>query len=131
MSHTQTGMTAYKKTPAVMTVEIADGTNLPRDGFGTVEVDLHQPGTTTEPVKMVSDAYVPGRSRNQLSTRKAVEQRSKPLIYHKTNAGLGFPREETPVFNFCSRKELCSATDVRRTPSQGAALAFQQKRLRR
>ena len=41
MSHTQTGMTAYKKAPVVTTVEIADGTNLPGDGFGTVEVDLH------------------------------------------------------------------------------------------
>ena len=104
MSHTQTGMTAYKKTPAVMTVEIVDGTNLPEDGFGTVEVDLHQPGTTTEPVKMVSDAYVPGRSRNLLSTRKAVEQRSKPLIYYKTNAVLGFPGEEMPFLTSAPAK---------------------------
>ena len=33
-------MTAYKKAPAGATVEVADGTVLPVDGFGTAEVDL-------------------------------------------------------------------------------------------
>ena len=42
-----------------MTVEVADGTILPVDGFGTVEVDLDQSGTTTKPVKMVAVAYMP------------------------------------------------------------------------
>ena len=37
---TQAGMTAYKKVPAVKTAEVADGTILPVDGFGTAEVDL-------------------------------------------------------------------------------------------
>ena len=55
-------MTAYRKAPAVTTVEVADGTILPVDGFGTVEVDLDQPGTTTKPVKMASVGYVPGIS---------------------------------------------------------------------
>ena len=50
-------MIAYKKAPAGTTVEVADGTILPMDGFGTVKVDLDQPGTTTKP----------------LSTRKTVE----------------------------------------------------------
>ena len=53
-------MTAYKKVPAETTVEVAGGTILPIDGFGTVEVDLDQPSTTTKPVKMVSVACVPG-----------------------------------------------------------------------
>ena len=48
MPHTQAGMIVYKKTPAGTTVEVADGTILPVDGFGTVEVDLDrrvlQPG---------------------------------------------------------------------------------------
>ena len=44
------------------------------DGFGTIEVDLDQPGTTTKSVKMVAVAYVPGLAQNLLSTRKAVEQ---------------------------------------------------------
>ena len=74
MSHTQAGMTAHKKAPAGTTVEVADGTILPVDGLGTVEVDLNQPGTTTKPMNMVSVAYAPGLSRNLLSTRKAVEQ---------------------------------------------------------
>ena len=39
-SHTQAGMTAYRKTPTGTAVEVADGTILPVDGFGTVEVDL-------------------------------------------------------------------------------------------
>ena len=77
-------MTASKKAPAGATVEVADVTILPVDGFGTVELDLDQPGTTTEPVKMVSVVYVPGLSRDLLSTRKAVEQRGKPLVYYKT-----------------------------------------------
>ena len=74
MFYTQAGMTAYKKAPAETTVEVADGTIFPVDGFGIVEVDLDQPGTTIKPVKMVSIAYVLGRSWNLLSTRKAVEQ---------------------------------------------------------
>ena len=74
VSHTRAGMTAYKKTPAGRTVEVADEIILPVDGFGIVEVDLDQPGTTTKPLKMVSAGYVPGLSRNSLSTRKAVEQ---------------------------------------------------------
>ena len=127
MSHTQAGMTAYKKAPVGTTVEVADETILPVEGFGTVEVDLAQPGTTTKPVKTVSVAYVPGLSRNLLSTRKAVEQWGKPLVYYKTKAVLGFPGEELLVFNFCPRKELFSATGVRRTPSQGAALALTAK----
>ena len=60
MSHTQAGMTAYQRAPAGTTVEVADKTILPVDGFGTVEVDLDQMGTTTKPVKIVSVAYVPG-----------------------------------------------------------------------
>ena len=46
---------------------------VPVGGFGTVEVDLDQPGTMTKPVKIVSVAYVPGFSWNLLSTRKPVE----------------------------------------------------------
>ena len=63
MSHTRVGMTAYKRAPAGTTVEVAYGTIFPVDGFGTVEVDLNQPGTTTKPVALVSVAYVPGLSR--------------------------------------------------------------------
>ena len=123
MCHTQAGMPLCKKAPAGMTVEVVDGTILPVDGFVTVEVDLDQPGTTTKPVKIVSVAYVPGLSRNLLSTRKAMEQWGKPLAYYKTKTVLGFPGEESLVFNFCPRKRLFAATGVRRTPSQGAAMA--------
>ena len=74
MSHTQARMTAYMETPAGTTVEVADGTILTVNGFGTVEVDLGQPGNTTKPVKMVFVAYMREPSRNLLSSRKAVEQ---------------------------------------------------------
>ena len=127
VSHTQAGMTAHKKAPAGTTVEVADETILPVYGFGTVEVDLDQPGTATKPVKMVSIAYVSGFLRNLLPTRKAVEQWGKPLVYYKTKAVLGFPGEKSLLFNFCPRKELFSATDVSRTPSQGTALALAAK----
>ena len=60
MFHTRAGMTAYNKEPAGTTVEVADGTILPVDGFGTVEVDLDQPGTKTKPLKMVAVAYMLG-----------------------------------------------------------------------
>ena len=73
-SHTQAGMTSYKKAPSGTTVEVTDGTILPVDGFGIVEMYLDQPGDTTKPVKMVSVAYVPGLSRNLMSIRKTVEQ---------------------------------------------------------
>ena len=112
---------------ASTTVEVADGTILPVDRFGTAEVDLDQPGTTTKPVKMVSAAYVPGLSRNLLSTRKAVEQWGKPLVYYKTKVVMGLPGEDSLDFNFCPRKGLFSATGARRTPSQGAALALTAK----
>ena len=52
MSHTQTGMIAYKKAPAGTTVKVADGAIFPVAGFRIVEVDLDQQGTTTKPVKM-------------------------------------------------------------------------------
>ena len=124
-------MTVYKKAPAETTVEVADGTILPVDGFGTVEVDLDQPGTTTKTVKVVFVAYVPGLSRNLLSTCKAVEQWSKPLVYYKTKAVLGFPRGGALVYNFYPCKGLFFTTGVRRTLSQGAALGLTEKRLRR
>ena len=82
-------MTAYKKAPAGTTVEAADQTILSVDGFGTVEVNLDQPGTMTKPMRMVSVGYVPGLSRNLLSTRKEVEQWGKPLVYYETKAVLG------------------------------------------
>ncbi|CAN0471111.1 unnamed protein product, partial [Ascophyllum nodosum] len=74
MSHTRAGMSAYKKASPGTNVEIADGNILPVDGFGRIEVDLDQPGRTTKMVKMDDVAYVPGLSRNLLSTVKAVEQ---------------------------------------------------------
>ena len=73
MSHTRAGMSAYKKASPGMNVEIADGNILPVDGFGGIEVDL-EPGNTTKMVKMDDIAYVPGLSRNLLSTVKAVQQ---------------------------------------------------------
>ena len=67
------------------------------------EVDLDQSGTTTKPVKMVSVAYVPERSQNLLSTRKAGKQRCKPLVCYKTKTVLGFTGKESLVFNFYLR----------------------------
>ena len=92
------------------------------DGFGRIEVDLDQPGHTTKMVEMDDVAYVPGLSRNLLSTTKAVEQWGKPLIYYRNEAILGFPGEESLVIKFCLRKRLFSATGVRRTPRQEVAL---------
>ena len=127
ISHTRAGMTAYKKTPAGTTVEVVDGTTLPADGFGAVEMDLDQPDATTMPVKMVSVAFMLRLSRNLLSTRKAVEQLDKPLVYYKTKAVLWFLGKESLVSNFWPREGLFSATGVRRTPSQGAALELAVK----
>ena len=115
MSHTQARMTTYNTVPAGKTVEVADGTILPVDGFETVEVDLDQPGTTTKLAKMVVVAYVPEISRNLLSTRKALKQWGKAPVYYKTKAILMFPGEESLVFNFCPRKGLFSVTGVRWT----------------
>ena len=122
MSHTRAGMSAYKKASPGTTVEIADGNILPVNEFGRIEVDLDQPGHTTKMVKMDDVAYVPGLSRNLLSTIKAVEQWGKPLIYYRNKAVLGFPWEESVVFKFCPRKGLFSATGARRIPRQEAAL---------
>ena len=122
MSHICGGMSAYKKASPGTTVEVADGNILPVDGFGRIEVDLDQPGHTTKLVKMDNVAYVPGLSRNLLSTVKAVEQWGKPLIYHRNKAVVGFPGKELLVFKFCPRKGLFSATGARRIPRQEVAL---------
>ena len=66
--------------------------------------------------------YVPGLSRNLLSTIKAVEQWGKPLIYCRNKAVLGFPGEESLVFKFCPRKGLFSATGAGRVPRQEVSL---------
>ena len=100
MSHTRAGLSAYKKASPGTDV---DGSILPVDGFGRTEVDLDQPGKTTKMVKMDDVAYVPGLSRNLLSTVKAVEQWGKPLIYYRNKAVLEFPGKESLVFKFCVR----------------------------
>ena len=122
MSHTRAGMYAYKKASPGTNAGIADGNILTVDGFGRIEEDLDQPGHTTKMVKMDDVAYVPGLSRNLLSTVKAVEQWGKPLIYYRNKAVLGFPGEESLVFKFCPRKGLFSATGARRIPRQEVAL---------
>ena len=106
MSHTRAGTSAYKKASPGTNVEIADSNILPVDGFGGIEVDLDQPGHTTKMMKMDDVVYVPRLSRNLLSTVKAVEQWRKPLIYYRNKAVLGFPGEESLVFNFCPRRGL-------------------------
>ena len=73
MSHARAGIAAYKKASPGTTVEVADGTILLVDGFGTIDVDLDQPVTVTKSVKMVAVAYVPGFSWNLLSTCKAMD----------------------------------------------------------
>ena len=122
MSHTHAGMSAYKKASPGTNVEIADSNILPVDGFGRNEMDLDQPGHTTKMVKMDDVAYVPGLSRNLLSTIRAMEQWGKPLIYDRNKAVLRFPGEESLVFKFCPRKRLFSATGARRIPRQEVAL---------
>ena len=122
MSHTRTGMSAYKKASPGTNVEIADGNILPVGGSGRIEVDLDQPRRTTKMVKMDDVACVPGLSRNLLSTVKAAEQWGKPLIYYRNKAVLRFPGEESLVFKFCPRRGLFSATGARRIPRQEAAL---------
>ena len=122
MSHTRAGMSAYKKASPRTNVEIADGNILPVDGFGRIEVDLDQPGHTTRMAKMDAVAYVPGLSRNLLSTVKAVEQWEKPLIYYRNKAVSGFPGEESLVFKFFPRRVLFSGTGARRIPRQEVAL---------
>ena len=122
MSYTRAGMSAYKKASPGTTVEIADGNILPMDWFGRIEVDLDQPGHTTKMVKMDDVAYVPGLSRNLLSTIKAVELWGKPFIYYRNEAVLGFPGEESLAFKSYLRKGLFSATSVRRIPRQKVEL---------
>ena len=84
-------MTPYKKASPGTTIGVADGTILPVDGFGTIEVDLNQPGTTTKSVKVVAVVYVSGILWNLLSIYKTVERWGKSLIYYKTKAVLGYP----------------------------------------
>ena len=122
MSHTRAGMSAYKKASPGTTVEIDDDNLLPVEGFGRIDVDPDQPGHTTKMVKMDDVAYVPGLSRNLLSTIKAVEQWGKPLIYYRNEAVLGFRGEESFVFKFFPRKGPFSATGARRIPRQEVAL---------
>ena len=59
-NNTRAGMSAYEKASLGTNVEIPDGSILPVDGFGRIEVDLDQPSHTTNMVKMDDVAYVPG-----------------------------------------------------------------------
>ncbi|CAN0128326.1 unnamed protein product, partial [Ascophyllum nodosum] len=120
MSHTRAGMSDYKKASPGTSIEIADGKILPVDGFGRIEVDLDQPGRTTKMVRMDDVAYVPGLSRNLMSTVKAVEQWGKPLIYYRNRAVLGLPGEESLVFKFCPQANLTGNGSVK--IASGAAL---------
>ena len=115
MPHTRVGMTAYKKAPRGMTVEVANWNFLPLNGFETLEVGPDQPGSTTKLVSMDAVAYMPGLSRSLVSTLKAVEQWGKPLIYNKMKAVLGLLGKESLAFNFCPGWGFFSATGVRRT----------------
>ena len=108
---TRTGMAAYKKASPERTVEVTDETIIPVDGFGTIQLDLDQPGTTTKPVKIVAVAYMPGSSRTLLSICKAVEQWGKPLIYYKTKAVLGFPKRSR-LFLFSLPAKDCFSQQV-------------------
>ena len=67
-------------------------------------------------------AYVPGLSRNLLSTFKAVRQGKKAFIYCRTKAFLGLLGEKSLVFKFCPRKGLFSAIGVGQIPIQVVAL---------
>ena len=85
--------------------------------------------TQPKMVKIDDVAYVPGLSRNLLSTIKAVEQWGKPLIYYRTEVVLGFPGEESLVFKFFPRRGLFSATGARRIPRQDARSKFDGERI--
>ena len=56
-----------------------------------------------------------------------MEHWGKSLVYYKTKAVEGFPVEELLDINFFPRKGLVSATCMRRTPSQRAALGLVAK----
>ena len=76
---------------------------------------------------MVAVAYVPTLSRNLLSTSKPVEQLGKPLVYYKTKAFGGGFRGRSSSFSTSAPARDVSVTNVRRTPSQAAALALAMK----
>ena len=126
MYYTSARMTTRKKASPETMVEVADGNILPVDGLGRMEVDLEKPCITTKLVKMGAVAHVPELSRNLLSTLEVLEHWIRPL-YYRTKTILGFPMEESFVFNFCSRKGLFSATFMRQIPSQVVALAVAVK----
>ena len=104
MSHTRAGIRAYEKASPVTMVKVADETIPLVDEFGTIELDLDQPGSITKPVKITTVAYGPGPLRNLLSTLKALKNWGKSLIHYRTKAILRFPGEESLVFNLCPRK---------------------------
>ena len=91
MSRTRAGMTAYKNASPGRTVEVAGGKFLPVDGFGTIEMNPGQPGSTAKSVRMVAVTYVPGLLWSLLSILKGMKQGGKVLLYYKTKAVLGFP----------------------------------------
>lgn len=105
VSHTRHGMLNYNKASPGTTVEVADGYDLPVDGFRRIEVDLDLPRSTTRMVRMDDTAYVSGPARNLMSTLNAVEHWGKPLVHYRTKALLRFPGDESVVFNFCPRKD--------------------------
>ena len=72
----------------------------------------------------VAVACVSALAEPAVSTRKAVEQWRKPLVYYKTSLFWG---SQSLVFNFCPSRGLVSATGVKRTPTHRVALALAAK----
>ena len=59
MSYIHAEMTVYEKASSGTTVEVADGTILPVEGFGIIVVDLDHLDNMTKQVNMIAVAYVP------------------------------------------------------------------------
>ena len=70
--------------------------------------------------------YVPGLSRNLLSTRNLVEEWGKALLYYETKVVLGFPVEGSLLLTFVPARDF-STIGVRQTPNQGSALGLAAK----
>ena len=92
-----TALTEYKPAAPGDTVEVADKTLLPVQGYGGLKLGLQQPGGITT-VTLQKVAHVPALARNLLSTRRTSERSGEPFTHYPNKAQLGLGKNTICTF---------------------------------
>ena len=93
-----TALKEYKPAAPGDTVEVADKTSLPVQGYGGLTLELQQPDSITA-ITLQNVAHVPALGCNLLSTRRASERSGEPFINYPNKAQLGLGKNTICTFH--------------------------------